>query len=348
MLSTHPYEDRIRSGKGDAMTEKERIESGMGRRELLFTLAAAAASGLAAGKTSLAAGSLTDTPGGLPTVPLGRHRITRLIAGSNPILGYSYQGPHTDRQMREYFTPERTIAFLKDCEKAGITTHQFGYADKSVEYLKLVPAGESRMQLICLHSDREKLDEAIRLTRPIAVAHHGGVTDRLFAEGKAQVVQDYVKAVHDKGLLAGVSAHNPDCIRRVADAGWEVDFFMACFYFLTRKTAGQEEPAPTLEISYPFYKNDPQVMTGVIRQVDQPCLAFKVLGAGRLCSSPETVRAALQYAFENIKPGDAVIVGMFPQYFDEIGANVEHTRELCRRVRSHTSRGPADRRTPGG
>jgi hypothetical protein len=82
------------------MTEKKRAESGMGRRELLFTLAAAAASGLAANKTSVAAGALTDSPGGLPTVPLGRHQITRLIAGSNPILGYSYQGPHTDRQMR--------------------------------------------------------------------------------------------------------------------------------------------------------------------------------------------------------------------------------------------------------
>ena len=48
------------------------------------------------------------------------------------------------------------------------------------------------------------------------MAHHGGVTDVKFAQGKAQEVHDYVKAVHDQGLLAGVSAHNPDNIERVA------------------------------------------------------------------------------------------------------------------------------------
>jgi hypothetical protein len=300
-------------------------DSGMGRRNFLSMLAVAAASGM----TSRAAVSVHDAPGRVPTVPLGRHRISRLIAGSNPILGYSYQGPHTDRQMREYFTPEQTVAFLQDCEQAGITVHQFGHSERSVEYLKLLQATESKLQLISLHSKREELEGAIRSTRPFAVAHHGGVTDRMFAEGKAEVVHDYVKAVHDQGLLAGVSAHDPDCIRRIADAGWEVDFFMTCFYYLTRSLAGQQEPTPTLEISsYPFFKKDPHAMTRVIRQVDQPCLAFKVLGAGRLCSSPDTVRAAFQYAFENIKAGDALIVGMFPRYFDEISANAQHAREF--------------------
>jgi hypothetical protein len=72
---------------------------------------------------------------------------------------------------------------------------------------------------------------------------------------------------------------------------------------------------------YPFYRNDPQVMTRVVRQVKQPCLAFKILGAGRMCGSQETVREAFRFAFANIKPSDAVIVGMYPRFFDEIGAN---------------------------
>ncbi len=70
-------------------------------------------------------------------------------------------------------------------------------------------------------------------------------------------------------------------------------------------------------------------MTKVIRQVREPCLAFKILGAGRKCASEQTVQAAFKFAFENIKPGDAVIVGMFPWYFDEIGANTKYTRELA-------------------
>lgn len=303
-----------------------------GRREFISMLSAAAAIGLI-GSTVVRAASTADQvvdvgqPGpAMPTIALGPHRISRLICGSNPILGYSYLGPHSDRHMKEYFTTERTVEFLRKCEQAGITAHQFS---SILDYFPLLRERGSKLQFICLHSQREKIMEAIEIARPIAIVHHGGVTDRLFDEGNSKLVKDFVKAVKDKGLLAGVSSHNPNVIKQIADEGWEVDFFMTCFYFLTRKTINKEDTNPILNVgSYPFFKNDPKVMTQVIRQVKQPCLAFKILGAGRLCSSQKSVRAAFQFAFENIKPTDGVIVGMFPWYFDEIGANSQYAREL--------------------
>ncbi len=42
-----------------------------------------------------------------------------------------------------------------------------------------------------------------------------------------------------------------------------------------------------------------------IRQVDKPCVAYKIMGAGRI-----DPLMAFEYAFENIKPGDVVNVGM--------------------------------------
>jgi len=145
-------------------------------------------------------------------------------------------------------------------------------------------------------------------------------------------VHDYVKEAHDRGVLAGVSAHNPDCIKRMADEGWEVDFFMTCFYFLTRakspEAVAKAPPVVTLQIAYPFYQADPAAMTEVVRQVKQPCLGFKILAAGRLCSSEGSVREAFKFAFEHIKPTDGVIVGMYPRFFDEIHANAEFTRQL--------------------
>jgi hypothetical protein len=107
-----------------------------------------------------------------------------------------------------------------------------------------------------------------------------------------------------------------------------VDFFMTCFYFLTREMVKKEPEISTLEIAYPFFKGDPTVMTQVLRQVKQPCLGFKILGAGRLCSSQQTVRTAFKFAFDNIKPTDGVIVGMFPWAFDEVSANAQLIREL--------------------
>jgi hypothetical protein len=40
------------------------------------------------------------------------------------------------------------------------------------------------------------------------------------------------------------------------------------------------------------------------------------------------VRAAFKFAFDNLKPTDGVIVGMFPWCFDEVSANAQYTREL--------------------
>jgi hypothetical protein len=296
-----------------------------GRRSFLAQMAGMAAVSAAIPVRDAFAADPAPT---MPSIQLGKHRISRLVAGSNPILGYSYMGPHSDRHMKEYFTAERTVEFLEGCERAGITVHQFADPERALPYVRPLRERGSKMQFICLHSQREKIRETVDQARPIAMVHHGGATDRLFAEGKADAVRDYVKAARDCGVLAGVSAHNPDCIKRIADEGWEVDFFMTCFYFLTRKTANKDTELPTLEVGHAFFKDDPKAMTEVVRQVKQPCLGFKILGAGRLCTNQQTVRAAFEFAFKNIKPCDGVIVGMFPWFFDEVGANAGYVREL--------------------
>ncbi|KPK50571.1 MAG: hypothetical protein AMK72_01940 [Planctomycetes bacterium SM23_25] len=299
-----------------------------GRRQFLSRLsAAAAASGLAWAGQSAAHGQSDAPIAPLPTIALGKHQVTRLVAGWNPIGGHSYLGHHTDRHMKEYFTVERTVEFLLRCEREGINAHQFSSADKTVEVLRRARERGSKMHFIGLHSGRSGIREMIEGTQPIGMVHHGGVTDRLFAQGKSRDVHDYVKEAHDRGVLAGVSAHNPDCIKQIADEDWEVDLFMACFYFLTRKKTA---PLTTLHLGYPFYAADPQAMTAVMRQVKQPCLGFKILAAGRRCANQNMVRDAFRFAFQNIKPTDGVVVGMYPQFFDEIRANAQYAREFGR------------------
>lgn len=307
------------------MTARSRDELRLQRRQFLTQLSALAALGASAS----AAAADAPRPAGaeaLPSIALGPYRMSRLIAGWNPIGGHSYQGPHMDQHMREYFTPERAAEFLLDCERAGMNTHQFSPGDKAEAMLRLAREQGCKMRFICLHSGRDTIRDTVQRTAPIALAHHGGATDRLFSEGKFGEVRDYLKAVHDQGLLAGVSAHNPDCIQRAADEGWEADFFMTCFYFVTRSMFPGYTAPETLEIAaYPFYRHDPQVMTRVVRQVRQPCLCFKILGGGRMCRNQNLVREAFEFAFANIKPSDAVIVGMYPRFFDEISANAQYT-----------------------
>jgi len=308
----------------------------MDRRSFLAELGVMAAAGSAVLGSGGAAGAASAAAAPMPLISVGKHRLSRLVAGSNPLNGNSYLGPHMDRHMREYFTVERTIEFLQACERAGINTHQYSMSNsgKSEATIRQLRDGGSKLQFICLASKREDIPGIVAATQPIAVVHHGGVTDKLFGEGKGGQVHDFVKAAHDNGVLAGVSAHNPNCIQQIADEGWEVDLFMTCFYFLTRKTVqpGGDAPLPeTLPVGhYAFYRNDPLAMTRVVRQVKQPCLGFKILAAGRLCANQTEVRSAFQFAFANIKPTDGVIVGMYPQFFDEVNANAQYTRDLGR------------------
>jgi len=288
----------------------------MGRREFLSQLSlsmtgSSLALATTQGQKALAKESSSLTPL-LPIIRLGDHHITRLIVGSNPISGYSYLGPILNRHMQEYFTPERIVEFLWTCEREGINAHQFSKPEQMREVFKKLRERGSKMKFICLHSGGSQhisVEKVIQDTQPIAIVHHGGVTDRLFREGKSSDVHDFVKRVKDAGVLAGVSAHNPDCIKQVADEGWQVDLFMACFYYLTRTPEELEKMPPivTVQIGYPFFASDPMSMTKVIQQVNQPCLGFKILAAGRKCDKNNKVEAAFKFAFENIKSTDGVI-----------------------------------------
>jgi len=309
-----------------------------GRREFLSRLSlAVGGSALSIGRASQAKETppaITDsTPILLPTIRLGDHYMTRLIAGSNPISGYSYMGPILDQHMREYFTPEQTTEFLWKCECAGMNTHQFSSPERMASVFRTLRERGSKMKFVCLHSGEPQsasIKQVIQDTQPIAIVHHGGVTDRLFREGKSREVHDFVKRVHDAGVLAGVSAHNPDCIKQVADEGWQVDLFMTCFYYITR-TPEEMKKMPTVvtvQIGYPFFASDPLDMIKVVQQVEQPCLGFKILAAGRRCYDKQSVMEAFKFAFEHLKPTDGVIVGMYPRYHDQISENAQYTRQF--------------------
>jgi hypothetical protein len=305
---------------------------GLGRRDFLKYCGGmavlAGASGVSA-RAAEAAGESSPRKELLPTIALGEHRVTRLIAGYNPIGGHSHTTLDMARAMREYFTVEQTAEFLLHCERQGINTWQYDHTEKVQQAIRLAREKGCGLQLICLHAERAydaSLEDVMQF-RPIAIVHHGGVTDGLFRAGQAQRVHDFVKKVHDCGVLAGVSSHSPANIQRIADEGWENDFFMACCYYLTRPREEMLQQLGKVPVGEPFFESDPDEMTQVIRQVDKPCLAFKILAAGMLCWSADSVERAFQYAFSHIKPTDAVIVGMFPRYADEVSEDAELTRK---------------------
>jgi hypothetical protein len=127
-------------------------------------------------------------------------------------------------------------------------------------------------------------------------------------------------------VLVGVGTHKPEVIQLVEEQGWDIDFYAGCVYNRTRtpeewrKLLNGELPLPPREI---YLESDPPRMYKVMRQTKKHCFAFKILAAGRVTDTPESVEQAFRTAFESIKPTDCVFIGMFPRGKDEIRENAE-------------------------
>ena len=265
---------------------------------------------------------------------LGKAELSRLIIGENPFYGYSHFNRILDETMREWYTPERVCDVLHRCENNGINVWEFTHSDRSLADLKRFQSEGGGLQWILLSSRElethpERIPEMAKL-KPIAMMHHGGVTDRLFREGKSQKVREYLKRVRDTGVLAGMSTHNPDNVKRVEDEGWDIDLFMTCCYRLTRtleevRAITRELPLPGSEV---YLEGDPARMLAVVRQTKKTCLVFKILAAGRRIETPAEVDRAFKFAFDSIKPQDCVIVGMYPRYTDEVRDNCDRVRRI--------------------
>ena len=75
-----------------------------------------------------------------------------------------------------------------------------------------------------------------------------------------------------------------------------------------------------------FLERTRRGMYQTIRATTRTCLAFKILAACRRCETQEMVRATFRTAFANIKPPDAVVVGMFDKHLRRRSSGTCSTR----------------------
>ena len=327
----------------NGMTERDPIDdTSMQRRDLfkVGTLAAlVSASNLSASQTAPSDGKVPEAKPGpaLPTVSVGKYKVSRLIAGANPIYGYSHFNYVFSAHMTDYHTTDRVLAFLKEMERAGLNTWQASWSERlENDWLKYKEMG-GKLQLFMLsrpgfNKEPEMLKRAIKL-KPMGIAQHGGTTNELWDKGQFDKSLDYLKRIRDTGAMVGLSCHNPREVEYAEEKGWDVDYYMTCVYERHRTKAELEQllgqaPIPVGEVYLP---NDPPRMYKMIRQTRRTCLAFKILAAGRLSEHPEWVEQAFRETFAAIKPGDAVIVGMYDRESDQPAENAE----LVRRFGSH-------------
>jgi hypothetical protein len=316
--------------------DSERLSSSTTRRHFLQQAASLAAG--AAVVSELAQSShaaLATNEPLLPTIKLGKHDVTRLIIGGNPIYGYSHFNRILSQYQTAWHTPERVVELLKHCAAKGINTWQNSFAERTLSDLDRFRAAGGKMNWLLLGKpDWDKnphfIVEAAK-RKPIGISPHGALGERLLREKKLDVLTDLLKRIRDQGVLVGLSAHNPALIELAEEKGWDVDYYMCCLYYLTRpreefqKLLGGQMPLGEI-----YLQDDPPKMFKVIQSTRKPCLAYKLLAAGRRIESAGQVRTAFETAFKNIKPTDAVIVGMYQQLSDQVAENAGIVREVAK------------------
>ncbi len=258
----------------------------------------------------------------LPTVKWGKVEISRLLVGHNPLKGLSYTSRALDQEMRSWYDPKEgnDVKLLERCQAVGINTAQLGRAHMETLLRKFYAAG-GKMQWIPTFHSRPGKGAAAEMKRilkmrpkPIGFQQFGAVTDKMLAAGNLDQIKENLKLMRDTGLLVGLGAHDPRVIEHAEEKGWDVDFYECCFYKRLRGKVWPEE--------------DRQRMTALIRKVSKPCIAYKVLAANRLTKTPQDVYNALKFTFDNIKPTDVVLLGMWQKHTDQVGQNATFARKI--------------------
>lgn len=268
----------------------------------------------------------------LPSVSLLGTSLTRLICGGNPFSGFSHADAETDEEMKRFYTMPNLLSALFECEKNGINTFQ-ARGDRHIMRM-LMEFRENGGKLNWIAQIASELSDHAANAReilrhaPAGIFYHGTYIDRLYHEGRLDEALPVIDFIKDAGAAAGVGTHIPGVVFYCEKNKWPVDFYMASVYNLAKtvKPFAAVDPDPYRKDA--FDESDPPLMFKAVREVDKPCLVFKVLACGRHCFSRERVKEAFAWAYKNIKDTDAVVAGMFQKNKNQVAENATIVREL--------------------
>lgn len=241
----------------------------------------------------------------LPTTRIGKLTVSRLVMGGNPISGFSHAGSKRDRAMIDYFTAANVKALLRRVEAAGVNTVQLRADRHVIRLLREYWNEGGKLQWFAQtapETDWARNIDQIKASGASALYLHGGAIDQNFEKGDVDEVKRQFDCARETGLPVGVASHVPANIRRIVELGWKPDFFMICLYnipgYRGKLSVGEDEK---------FIDADRAKALVLFREIDVPCVAYKVLAAGRF-----DPRRSFEELGRFLKPIDLVNVGMYP------------------------------------
>jgi hypothetical protein len=237
----------------------------------------------------------------IPHVDFCGLNVSRLVLGANPFGGFSHQNQERDKEMVTYYTVDRILDTWRRAEMVGINTMiTNNETPHVVQAVKNYRAENGALQWIAQVSTWSKanmyaaIDEVVDIGCK-ALYIHGGIVDEAYRNQYDKTLRSWCEYARSKGVPVGVAGHAPE-VHLWVDSMNIVDFHCVCFFNCGSLHTGKGEN---------FSLSDIVLATECIRRIQKPCIGYKIMGAGRI-----EARMAFEYAFERIKPGDVVNVGM--------------------------------------
>ena len=256
----------------------------------------------------------------LPSVDFCGFKVARLVIGANPFGGFSHQSEQRDKEMLAYYTIARIKETWKRAEAAGINTmitnNESTHVIQAVrEYFR----DGGSLQWIAQVNGRSKpemlkaIDEVVDIGCK-AIYFHGALVDDAYRRQDGEQIRAWCTHARSRGVPAGVAGHSPEAHLWV-DSLDTADFHAVCLFNCGSLHHGK---------GHKFKLGDMSAAVDCIRRIQKSCIAYKIMGAGRI-----DPRLAFEYAFGQIKPKDVVNVGM---YLGDKGHMVEENTAIVRDI----------------
>jgi len=231
-----------------------------------------------------------------PSLTVEGVTITRVVCGTNALLGYSHVSPGRDTWIREHFTAQRIARVFAKCIELGVTAVMGPLVPRLIEALDaterltgvrmtwvsttnagMAPTGrEAEMReardagnvMEAMAIARESTAEQVAMLRSVGAPicfFHGGWIDRWpMVEGRLAEFGRYTQMIRDAGMVPAAVSHFSQRLSEVAQGGYDLAILG------TPVNLGGWNMRPSRDEA-----------VAVIANAGKPVLAIKTLACGR-------------------------------------------------------------------
>ncbi len=275
---------------------------------------------------------------GLPQGRIGDLEISRLLLGGNLLTHFTHSRDlkYVYKLAEHYNTDEKIIETLTLAEEHGINTLVVHTVPRILSTLKKhrYELGGKIQWIICSTAPvGDDLSEYAKSVEQLvgdgteAIYLWGVHADGLVANGRVDVIAKAVEIAKEHGVPSGVGAHDLRVIKECEANGVDADFYIKTFHHHKYPTGPKPEQLTKPYTEIPgYWCQDPEEVIDVMKDVEKPWIAFKVMAAGAI-----PPKDAFKYVFDN--GADHVLAGMFDfeiaedsGIINDILPNVQRTR----------------------